>query len=123
MNERALALIPAFNEAAGIADVIRQARAHVCEVIVVDDGSTDATVDVAREAGATVIRHEQNRGKGASIITALDHFRQSTAAFGILLDADGQHDPAEVPAFIATAEQTGAGIVVGTRMQNTTDMP
>ena len=123
MSDRVLALIPAFNEATCIAPVIQQACEYADEVVVIDDGSADQTSAVARAAGARVLRHEQNQGKGASIITALTYFAKSTAEFGILLDADGQHDPAEIPAFVATARQTGAGIVIGTRMQDTKEMP
>ena len=123
MNDRALALIPAFNEAGPIADVIRRARPHVHEVVVIDDGSIDTTSEVARAAGATVLRHDVNRGKGAAIITGLNYLRQSSAHCGIFLDADGQHDPDALPAFIALAEQTGAGIVIGSRMTDTHSMP
>ena len=123
MNEHALALIPAFNEAGGVAAVIEMARRLVREVVVVDDGSTDDTGAVARAAGATVLRHETNRGKGAAIITGLDYFAKSPATFCIFLDADGQHDPAEIQNFITTAEQTSAGVVVGSRMQDTRTMP
>ena len=123
MNERALALIPAFNEAGPIGDVIRRAQPHVREVVVIDDGSTDATSAVARAAGATVLRHDLNRGKGAAIITGLDYLRQSSAQCGVFIDADGQHDPEALPAFLALAEQTGAGIVIGSRMTDTHSMP
>jgi glycosyltransferase involved in cell wall biosynthesis len=123
MNEDVLALIPAYNEAERIASVIAAARPHVRAVVVVDDGSTDATATVASQAGATVLRHPTNRGKGASIITALDYFLQNPAPYAVLLDADGQHDPSEIPAFLRAAAATGAGIVVGTRMGNPTGMP
>lgn len=123
MNERVVALIPAFNEAAHIGEVVLSARPHVSDVVVVDDGSTDQTSDVARNAGATVLRHDQNRGKGAAIATALTWFANSGAEFAVLLDADGQHDPAEIPKFVETARSTGADIVVGTRMGDTRDMP
>lgn len=123
MSNGVIALIPAYNEAVRVADVVRQTKAHVSEVVVIDDGSADATSAVAREAGATVVRHDQNRGKGASIISGLDYFAKSSARFAILLDADGQHDPAEIPHFIETARQAGAGIVCGTRMQDTKEMP
>ena len=123
MSDAVIALIPAFNEAARVADVVRRAKAHVREVVVIDDGSSDQTSAVAREAGATVIRHDQNQGKGASIIRGLDYFAKSSADFAILLDADGQHDPSEIPKFVEQARQAGAGIVCGTRMQDTKEMP
>lgn len=118
-----IALIPAYNEAERIGRVIQQARAHVTEVVAIDDGSADQTSTVAREAGATVLRHEQNKGKGATILTGLDYFRRSVAEYAILLDADGQHDPAEIPKFVEEARRTGAGIVCGTRMEDTKEMP
>jgi glycosyltransferase involved in cell wall biosynthesis len=120
MSERVIALIPAFNEAGCITGVIQAALPSVSEVVVIDDGSADDTAGVAKAAGARVIRHERNLGKGATIVTGLEYFRQSDAASAILLDADGQHDPAEIPKFLAV---TGAGIVVGSRMQDTREMP
>jgi glycosyltransferase involved in cell wall biosynthesis len=123
MNERIIALIPAFNEAARIADVVTRTRQQVHEVIVIDDGSSDDTAAVAGNAGATVLRHEKNKGKGGAILTGLDFFRQSGAEYAIFLDADGQHDPAEIPKFLEAARTTVAGMVVGTRMQNTREMP
>jgi glycosyltransferase involved in cell wall biosynthesis len=118
-----LALIPAYNESARIANVIRDALPHVATVVVIDDGSADTTAAVAEAAGATVIRHPQNRGKGAAIKTALDHLAQSDADAGIFLDADGQHDPAEIPLFIQAAQQQQAGVVVGNRLHNPVGMP
>ena len=94
-----VALIPGFNEAPRIAAVIDAARAHL-PVLVVDDGSTDGTGGRAREAGATVIEQRPNQGKGAALRAG---FRQALAdgADAILtLDADGQHDPAEIPRFL-----------------------
>ncbi len=118
-----LALIPAFNESARVGDVIRNARPAVGEVAVIDDGSSENTAEAARAAGAKVLRHEQNRGKGAAIATALDYFARSAAEYAVLLDADGQHDPSEIPRFLDEANRTGASIVVGTRMQDTREMP
>lgn len=123
MSDRIIALIPAFNEESRLADVVAKAKSHVSEVVVVDDGSTDRTGEVARAAGATVLRHEINKGKGGSIITGLDYFRQSDAEFAVMLDADGQHDPAEIPDFIEIARRTGADVVVGTRMSDPQNMP
>ena len=123
MSDRILALIPAYNESAHVADVVTRTRPHVSEVIVIDDGSTDQTAVVAHAAGATVVRHERNQGKGAAIVTALEYFRNSAAAYAVFLDADGQHDPAEIAAFITAAHQPGVALVVGTRMQHTETMP
>ncbi|HXI83146.1 MAG TPA: glycosyltransferase family 2 protein [Verrucomicrobiae bacterium] len=123
MTRRVIALIPAYNEAARVGEVIAGARPHVDEVIVIDDGSKDGTAAAAEKAGAKVLRHEQNRGKGGAIATALDYFGRSDAEFAILLDADGQHDPAEIVKFIETAGREQADVVVGTRMGNTKDMP
>jgi glycosyltransferase involved in cell wall biosynthesis len=116
-------LIPAYNEAARVGEVVAVARCHVDEVVVVDDGSTDETVTAAEEAGAKVLHHEQNRGKGAAIATALDYFGRSDAALAILLDADGQHDPSEIDKFVDAAETERADVVVGTRMGDVRRMP
>ena len=123
MNGRVIALIPAFNEAACVAAVVTKARPHVDKVIVIDDGSADQTAQAAESAGAEVFKHEVNHGKGTAIITGLRLFAESDAEFVVLLDADGQHDPTEIPKLIEVARQTGAGIVVGTRMGEIRDMP
>ena len=123
MNERVIALIPAFNEAARVGEVVKRTIPHVSQVVVVDDGSADSTAEVACAAGATVLRHEQNRGKGAAIVTALEFFEKSDAECAVLLDADGQHDPAEIPKFIEAARRENADVVVGTRMSDTKGMP
>ena len=118
-----IALIPAYNEAARVGEVVTQARRHVDEVVVIDDGSGDGTAAVAEKAGAKVLRHEQNRGKGGAIATALEYFGRSDAEFAILLDADGQHDPSEITKFLEIARREQADVVVGTRMGDTKDMP
>jgi glycosyltransferase involved in cell wall biosynthesis len=123
MSRRLIALIPAYNEAARIGDVIARTRAHVDEVVVIDDGSVDDTAMIAEKAGAKVLRHKQNLGKGGAIATALGCFGRSDAEFAILLDADGQHDPAEINKFMETARTENADIVVGTRMNDVRDMP
>ena len=123
MIRRVIALIPAYNEVARVGEVVTQARPQVDEVIVIDDGSDDGTAAAAEKAGAKVLRHEQNRGKGGAIATALDYLGRSDAEFAILLDADGQHDPAEIEKFVETAGREQADIVVGTRMGDTGAMP
>lgn len=122
MTESVLAYIPAYNEAARVGSVIRQTASYARQVVVIDDGSTDATASVAEEAGAVVLRHSTNQGKGAAIQTALAHFAGSDAAYAVFLDADGQHDPAAIPAMVAAAE-AGADIVVGMREYQPGQMP
>ena len=123
MTSRLIALIPAYNEGARVAEVVVRTRQHVDEVVVIDDGSADDTATVAEKAGAKVLRHPQNRGKGAAIATALDYFGRSDTEFAILLDADGQHDPAEIKRFVDAAQAEKANVVVGTRMGDVRGMP
>ncbi len=92
---RITAILPAYNEEISIGSVILRARQHADRVIVIDDGSSDATAEVARLAGAEVICHPENRGKGAALKTG---FKAAIGADVIVtMDADGQHDPAEIP--------------------------
>lgn len=105
--------MPAFREAARIADVVRGVRRHL-PCLVVDDGSEDGTADAAREAGATVVRHEKNQGKGAALRTAFAWAVREGYDGAVTLDGDGQHDPAEIPLFVAAAG-AGADLVVGRR--------
>ncbi len=116
-------LVPAFNEEVHIAEVITGARRYVDKVVVVDDGSTDSTAEIAESSGAEVIRHQINLGKGASLKTGFE--RAFARGFDpvIVLDGDGQHDPREIPLFLETAEKSGADIVVGNRMGNIKSMP
>ena len=92
-------------------------------MLVVDDGSTDATAERARHAGVDVIVHPQNRGKGESIKTGLRYWLDRDIDYVMLLDADGQHLPEEIMRFIEAAEQNNAKIFVGTRMNDVTSMP
>ena len=117
------ALIAAFNEAATIAAVAGGVREHVQHVVVVDDGSGDGTADAATSAGAEVVRHARNRGKGAAIRTGLDIILQRPFTHVLLLDGDAQHDPHDAPALVAVARETGADIVIGERPFSKTTMP
>jgi glycosyltransferase involved in cell wall biosynthesis len=110
-----VALIPGFNEAPRIGAVIEAASAHL-PVIVVDDGSTDRTAEVARTAGATVIEQRPNQGKGAALRAGFRRALDDGADAVLTLDADGQHDPAEIPAFLgAWATEPRPDLVIGRR--------
>ena len=112
---RVCALIPCLDCAPTIASIVRHARTLVEIVWVIDDGSTDGTADVAGEAGAVVLRHAQNRGKGAALLTGLAAARAKGFSHAVTLDGDGQHDPAEIPALIAAARSQPTALVVGAR--------
>ncbi|MFL5680413.1 MAG: glycosyltransferase family 2 protein [Chloroflexota bacterium] len=112
---RAVAIIPAFNEAARVADVVRGALAHL-PVIVVDDGSTDTTAVSAEAAGATVVRQQPNQGKGAALRAGFERAIAEGYDAAVTLDSDGQHDPAEIPSFLAAAAaDPSLALIVGRR--------
>lgn len=96
---RVLALIPAHDEEPRIAAVVRAAAEHL-PVLVVDDGSSDATARVAREAGAEVLEQRPNAGKGAALRAGFRRALEAGYEGALTLDADGQHDPAEIPLFL-----------------------
>lgn len=120
-----LVAIPAYNEAATIADVVREARQHTDQVIVVDDASDDNTKAEAQEAGAMVIEHEHNKGYGGALKTAFQEAAERNADHLVVLDADGQHDASDIPRLIDTQQDGEADIVVGSRFAegSETEMP
>ncbi len=117
-----VAVIPAYNEEQTIADVLKRTRPFVSEMIVVNDGSRDRTAEIALENGAIVVSHLVNRGLGAAIGTGFAAAKKRNADALITLDADGQHDPSEIPKFVSAIEN-GANVVIGSRMLSRTGMP
>lgn len=117
------AVVPARDEAGRIGDVVTRLRRHVAEVVVVDDGSCDDSADEAQEAGARVLRHDRNRGKGAALRTGIDYALLDGFDAVLTCDGDGQHDPEDVPRFVDEASRTGADLVIGARRFETHAAP
>ena len=117
------AAIPCFNEERCIGSVVVKARKYVDKVIVIDDGSTDATSEVAAAAGAEVYQHGQNRGYGAAIRSALEKGRQLGADILVILDGDGQHDPKDIPNLVKPLLSDEADIVIGSRFLGKASRP
>jgi glycosyltransferase involved in cell wall biosynthesis len=117
------ALIPAFNEAATIAEVVTGVRPHVQAVVVVDDGSADETAARAEAAGARVIRHAENRGKGHAVRSGLAQILALDFSHVLLMDGDGQHRPEDVPKMLQAARERDADLVVGARVFDKAQMP
>lgn len=122
-REDIVAVLPAYNCADTVGEVVRGLAPFVAQVIVVDDGSTDRTARVAADAGARVVVHESNRGKGAALRTGLGHALGLEPRALALLDADGQHDPMDLPDLVRVFEREGAALVVGCRLQDRESIP
>jgi glycosyltransferase involved in cell wall biosynthesis len=122
-KENVLAIIPAYCEGRFIAGVVGKVLNYAHGVLVVDDGSPDNTATEAETAGANVIRHPTNLGKGAALKTGLNLAVSTEASFFLFLDGDGQHDPSDIPAFIEEINRSHADLVVGNRMSNLESMP
>lgn len=120
---KSVAVIPAYNEGPAIAEVIRGALREVDEVIVVDDCSADNTAEVAREAGAQVLRHALQRGAGRATATGLQAALRLGADFIVTLDADGQHLTEEIPLVLQPLKDGKADMTLGCRILDRASMP
>lgn len=109
-----VALIPAYNADRFVGDVVRRAGAHL-PVIAVNDGSKDGTLAELRTTDATVIDQQPNQGKGVALRTGFARALEMGADAVIQLDADGQHDPTEIPLFVRKFQETGADLIIGER--------
>jgi glycosyltransferase involved in cell wall biosynthesis len=137
IRSQTAAVIPAYQDEKHIGDIVRRVRQQLGHVLVVDDGSTDQTAQRAREAGAEVIVHNQNRGKGEAIKTGLGYWLATASPsrrtavrldreimWVSLLDSDGQHLPEEIDRFLAAVTSaTRPTFLIGNRMNNVTGMP
>jgi glycosyltransferase involved in cell wall biosynthesis len=120
---RCAAVIPCLNESASIAPLVAAVRRQIATVLVVDDGSTDATASLAKNAGAVVVRHEFNSGKGAALKTGLSRALKLGCEWAVTLDGDAQHAPEDLRALLRCAEKTGARLVIGNRMDEAQKIP
>ncbi len=119
---RPAALVPAYQAEATVGGVVRGLLAHVPRVLVVDDGSTDRTGQAAAEAGAVLIRLPNNEGKGAALRSGLAWLLESEITHVAFVDADGQHDPDDLPALLDAA-RAGEPFVIGSRMSEAQGIP
>jgi glycosyltransferase involved in cell wall biosynthesis len=117
-DSKILVCIPAFNEAKAVSQVIMKAKKYAEGIIVYDDGSTDDTFEVAKSAGATVIRNPKNNGYGVAIRSLFQAAREQNADIMITLDSDGQHDPDQIPQLIEPILKQGFDLVIGSRFLN-----
>ena len=119
-----VALIPAYNEERFIGSLVLAARAHVDHVVVVDDGSRDSTVEIAKMAGAIVVQHQTNQGKAAGVNTGFAYIRRLDPSAVVMLDGDGQHSADDIPTVLAPVMEGVADIVVGSRfLEVKSDIP
>lgn len=125
-----VAVIPAYQCAVTIGEVVEGVLRHVSRVVVVDDGSTDGTGAAAAEAGAIVVRNPRNRGKGHALRRGFDEVLDRKAAGRMaeveavaMLDGDGQHDPADLPVLLAAWDETAYDLVVGGRLKDRAAIP
>lgn len=125
-SARTLVAIPCYNEELAIGSMVLRARQHADRVLVVDDGSRDRTAAIARAAGAEVIVHEKNQGKGAAIRNAFRYARDQGFQAMVLMDGDGQHDPDEIPLLlepVAGRNGHSVDVALGFRFGQSTEMP
>jgi glycosyltransferase involved in cell wall biosynthesis len=123
MAQNLSVLIPSYNEARTIGDLVRRLRERDLTVYVVDDGSSDDTASIAEREGAVVLKHKVNKGKGASMREGFRHIIKKGFDSVIVMDGDGQHQVEDIGNFLEKMETTKADIVIGNRMSDTSSMP
>jgi glycosyltransferase involved in cell wall biosynthesis len=118
-----LAIIPAYNSESYLTKLLPEVQGYISDILVVDDGSADATSATAESLGATVLRHPTNRGKGAALKTGFAYALENNIDMVLTLDSDGQHNPQYIPAFLQAFEKTGIDLIIGSRILDKVDMP
>jgi glycosyltransferase involved in cell wall biosynthesis len=116
-------IIPTYNESREIGRIVREIKQQGLDVLVIDDGSSDRTSESARDSGAIVLRNEDNKGKGASLVKGFRYALNNGFDAVITMDGDGQHQPQEISSIIQLAKYSDSGILIGNRMQGAKNMP
>ncbi|MDP8299538.1 MAG: glycosyltransferase family 2 protein [Candidatus Tantalella remota] len=123
-KDNTIIIIPSYNEARSIGDIVRDIVRMGVSVLVIDDGSVDSTERIALDNGAMVLRHKKNIGKGFSVREGVDYvLKKTNFEWIIIMDGDGQHHTEDIPAFMAAARDDEVDLVIGNRMQRTETMP
>ena len=112
------AIIPAYNEEISIGSIVLKTKKYVDHVIVIDDGSIDSTAEIAKDAGAEVIIHPKNKGKGGALRTGFQAANKNGTDIIVTIDADGQNDPDEIPKLLAPILSKNADMVIGSKFLN-----
>ena len=114
-TENVIAIIPAYNEVNNIVNIINQVKNHVSSIIVIDDGSVDDTYKLALSTNIKVVRNNRNRGKGAALKRGFLESLKHNPDIVITIDADGQHDPEDIPILLKPIQEGMADLVIGSR--------
>jgi len=125
MKDKVLIIIPAFNEEKSLGKLLKKVSSvsSLKDVLVVDDGSQDNTAIIAKKAGSRVLSQKTNQGKGLALRAGFDFALKSGYDAVVTMDADGQHDPREIPKFLKSFKKSGADLIIGTREHNLSEMP
>lgn len=121
--QQCIVILPCFNEAPGLSTLLPQIKQHLSAVLVVDDGSTDDTSTVAQALGADVVTLATNQGKGATLRHGLHVAIQRGFSWALIMDGDGQHSHADIPAFLNLAQNRLPDLIIGNRMSKCANMP
>lgn len=116
-------IVPAYNEARNLPNLIRQIKDKRLAILVIDDGSIDDTFNVAKQYGVMVLKNDKNQGKGASLIKGFSYALANNFSSVIIIDGDGQHDPQEIDKFIEKAQSSSSQFFIGNRMLDLKTMP
>ncbi|NQT89835.1 MAG: glycosyltransferase family 2 protein [Candidatus Omnitrophica bacterium] len=116
-------ILPAYNEAENISKVIKDIKALGIDTIVVDDGSGDSTRSIAEKEATYILSNPKRRGKGAALKDGFDYAKANGYDIMITIDADGQHDPSEIPLFLKKFQEAGPCVVIGNRLSRPSGMP